>query len=123
MSLIDFDEKEFINSIVYNNNNFEIESILQEKYENEIKFGSEKEKAIYSNYESTFIINEDFDEYYMVKIPNLKNTIFINNIPSLIDILRCKINDEIDNSCISMINEDNKRVIICGQYTIEETKK
>ena len=37
MSLIDFDEKEFINSIVYNNNNnnFEIESILQEKYENE----------------------------------------------------------------------------------------
>ena len=29
----------------------------------------------------------------------------------------------IDNSCISMINEDNKRVIICGQYTIEETKK
>ena len=28
----------------------------------------------------------------------------------------------IDNSCISMINEDHKRVIICGQYTIEETK-
>jgi glucose uptake protein GlcU len=27
----------------------------------------------------------------------------------------------IDNSCISMINEDHKRVIICGQYTIEET--
>ena len=110
MSLIDFDEKEFINSIVYNNNNnnnFEIESILQEKYENEIKFGSEKEKAIYSNYESTFIINQDFDEYYMVKIPNLKNTIFINNIPSLIDILRCKINDEIDNSCISDAETDN----------------
>ena len=28
----------------------------------------------------------------------------------------------IDNSCISMVNEDRKRVIICGQYTIEETK-
>ena len=28
----------------------------------------------------------------------------------------------IDNSCISMINEDHKRIIICGQYTIEETK-
>ena len=43
----------------------------------------------------------------MVKIPNLKNTIFINNIPSLIDILRCKINDEIDNSCISDAETDN----------------
>jgi hypothetical protein len=28
----------------------------------------------------------------------------------------------LDNSCISMIDEDHKRVIICGQYTIEETK-
>ena len=28
----------------------------------------------------------------------------------------------IGNSCISMVNEDRKRVIICGQYTIEETK-
>ena len=28
----------------------------------------------------------------------------------------------IDKSCLSMINEDHKRVIICGQYTIEETK-
>ena len=28
----------------------------------------------------------------------------------------------LDKSCISMINEDHKRVIICGQYTIEETK-
>ena len=28
----------------------------------------------------------------------------------------------IDNSCISMVDEDRKRVIICGQYTIEETK-
>jgi len=28
----------------------------------------------------------------------------------------------IDNSCVSMINEDHKNVIICGQYTIEETK-
>lgn len=28
----------------------------------------------------------------------------------------------LDKSCISMIDEDHKRVIICGQYTIEETK-
>ncbi len=28
----------------------------------------------------------------------------------------------IDNTCISMINEDHKRIIICGEYTIEETK-
>ena len=27
----------------------------------------------------------------------------------------------IDNTCISMINEDHKRIIICGEYTIEET--
>jgi len=26
----------------------------------------------------------------------------------------------LDTSCISMINEENKRVIICGQYTIKE---
>lgn len=29
----------------------------------------------------------------------------------------------LDNSCISMVDEDHKTVIICGQYTIEETKK
>ena len=28
----------------------------------------------------------------------------------------------LDKSCISMVDEDHKRVIICGQYTIEETK-
>lgn len=28
----------------------------------------------------------------------------------------------IDNTCISMINEDHKRIIICGEYTIEQTK-
>ena len=28
----------------------------------------------------------------------------------------------LDMSCTSMINEDHKRVIICGQYTIAETK-
>jgi hypothetical protein len=28
----------------------------------------------------------------------------------------------IDKSCLSMINEDHKRIIMCGQYTIEETK-
>ncbi len=28
----------------------------------------------------------------------------------------------IDKSCISMIDEDHKRVIICGEYTIEEIK-
>ena len=28
----------------------------------------------------------------------------------------------LDNSCISMIDEDHKKVIICGQYTIECVK-
>ena len=28
----------------------------------------------------------------------------------------------LDNFCISLVDENNKKVIICGQYTIEETK-
>ena len=28
----------------------------------------------------------------------------------------------LDKSCISLLDEDHKKVIICGQYTIEETK-
>ena len=105
-----FDEKSFINSIINNNNNNNnnIEDILQEKYANEIKFGSDKEKAIYSTYESTFIIDIEFEEHHMVQIPSIKNTIFINHIPSLIDILRCKINDELDNSYISDADTDTE---------------
>lgn len=101
-SSIIFDEKSFINSIINNDNNDnDFEGILQEKYANEIKFGSEIEKLIYSTYESTFIIDIEFDQHHMVQIPSIKNTIFINHIPSLIDILRCKINEELDNSYIS----------------------
>ena len=29
----------------------------------------------------------------------------------------------LDNSCVSLVDEDKKTIIICGQYTIEETKK
>jgi hypothetical protein len=105
-SLTIFDEKAFINSIININNNNDFESILQEKYANEIKFGSEKEKAIYSRYESTFIINIEFEEHHMIEIPSIKNTIFINHIPTLIDILRCKINDELDNAYISDADTD-----------------
>ena len=43
-SSIIFDEKSFINSIINNDNNDnDFEGILQEKYANEIKFGSEIE--------------------------------------------------------------------------------
>jgi hypothetical protein len=109
-SSIIFDEKSFINSIINNdnNNNNDFEGILQEKYANEIKFGSEKEKLIYSTYESTFIIDIEFDQHHMVQIPSIKNTIFINHIPSLIDILRCKINEELDNSYISDADTDTE---------------
>ena len=108
LSLSIFDEKAFINSIINNSNNNDFESILQEKYANEIKFGSDKEKAIYSTYESTFIINIEFEEHHMVQIPSLRNTIFINHMPSLIDILRCKINDELNNSYISDADTDTE---------------
>lgn len=103
-----FDEKSFINSIIDNSNNNDFESILQEKYRTEIIFGSVKEKTIYSAYESTFIIDIEFEEHHMVQIPSIKNTIFINHIPSLIDILRCKINDELDNSYISDADTDTE---------------
>ena len=45
----------------------------------------------------------------MIKIPSLNNTIFMNFTPSLIDILRCKINDELENGNISdaETEEDN----------------
>jgi hypothetical protein len=109
LSSIIFDEKLFINSIIYdNNNNINniFEDILHDKYANEIRFGSEKEKLLYSIYESTFIINIEFEEHHMVQIPSLRNTIFINHMPSLIDILRCKINDELDNAYISDADTD-----------------
>jgi hypothetical protein len=53
-----FDEKEFINSIVNGDNN-DYQKALYDKYSNEIVFGFKKEKDIYSNYESFFIIDID----------------------------------------------------------------
>jgi len=105
--VIDFDENEFINSIVYSDF-IDVENILQEKYANEIKHGSEKERAIYSYYESTFIIDINLEPYYniTIQIPTIKDTFFINYIPSLIDILRCKIKEEIDIANISDADTD-----------------
>ena len=105
--VIDFDENEFINSIVYSNF-IEVENILQEKYANEIQYGSEKERAIYAFYESTFIIDINLEPYYniTIQIPSIKDTFFINHTPSLIDILRCKIKQEIDIANISDADTD-----------------
>ena len=100
MSLL-FDEKAFIDSIIYNNDS-NFEAALHEKYSSEIGFDSDKEKLIYSTYEKTFIIDIGlFNDYNMIQIPNINNTIFIDFIPKLIDILRCKINIEIENGYIS----------------------
>jgi len=109
LSSIIFDEKLFINSIIYDNNNNinnVFENILHEKYANEIRFGSEKEKLLYSIYESTFIIDNEFEQHHMIQIPSISNTIFINYIPTLIDILRCKINEELYNAYISDADTD-----------------
>jgi hypothetical protein len=106
MSVI-FDEQSFIESII-NDNNSEIEATLQDKFSSEIGFNTEKEKIIYSIYQKSFIF-EIYEHLYMIKIPSLKNTIFMNFTPSLIDILRCKINDEVENGNISDADteEDN----------------
>jgi len=103
-----FDEKKFINSIV-NGDNFDFEKALYDKYSNEIVFGSKKEKEIYSNYEKTFIIDIDLELHRTtLEISSLKNIIFINNIPSLFDILQCKIDIELENAYLSNAETDSE---------------
>lgn len=95
-----FDEKEFISSIIADKGS-EFEDILEERYDAIIGYGSEKEKEIYSNYEKTFILDIGFDRQNMIIIPCIRDTYFINFIPDLIDILRCKINNELEICNIS----------------------
>ena len=92
-----FDENEFIKSIVYDNvNGNDYEKALYDKYSDEIVFGSKKEKEIYSKYEKTFIIDIDLNE----------RIIFINHIPSLFDILQCKVDIERENAYLSDADTD-----------------
>jgi hypothetical protein len=102
-----FDEKEFINSIVNGDNN-DYQKALYDKYSNEIVFGSKKEQDIYSNYEKTFIIDIDLNARVMIQMSFNDDIIFINHIPSLFDILQCKIDIERENAYLSDADTDNE---------------
>ena len=102
-----FDENEFIKSIVYDNvNGNDYEKALYDKYSDEIVFGSKKEKEIYSKYEKTFIIDIDFNDRVMIQRSFNKDIIFINHIPSLFDILQCKVDIERENAYLSDADTD-----------------
>ena len=107
-----FDENEFIKSIVNDNvngDNNDYEKALYDKYSDEIVFGSKKEKEIYSKYEKTFIIDIDFNDRVMIQMSFNEDIIFINHIPSLFDILQCKVDIERENAYLSDADTDIER--------------
>lgn len=108
-----FNEKIFINSVIsdISDNTYVLhENVLRDKYIQHIGFNTEKENQIYSLYQNTFIKKWRLlfgNNYYVLEIPGIKTT-WCNCTPSLFDIMRHKMKQEIENKYYSDADTDNE---------------